>query len=63
MADKAPKKRTATEGKVVSVRFTDAALHTKGRQFAIGQGITFGELVTAALAEYLRNHSGGQGRG
>jgi hypothetical protein len=56
MAEKAiaRKKRSRGQGKVVSVRFTDAALHIKGRQYAVGQGITFGELVSAALAEYLK---------
>jgi len=43
-------------GKVVSVRFTDAALHIKGRQYALGKGLTFGELVSVALAEYLKNN-------
>lgn len=54
MAEKrTTRKKRAGGGKVVSVRFTSAALHIKGRQYAVGQGITFGELVSAALQDYL----------
>jgi hypothetical protein len=53
MAQKKTTKKKG-QGKVVSVRFTDAALHIKGRQYAVGQGITFGELVSEALREYLK---------
>jgi len=50
------KKKATAGGKVVSVRFTDAALHIKGRQYALGKNITFGELVSIALAEYLKRN-------
>ena len=53
------KKKRAGQGKVVSVRFNSAALHIKGRQYAVGQGITFGELVSAALEEYLNRKKRG----
>lgn len=49
-------KAAGKAGKVVSVRFTDAALHIRGRQYAVGKGITFGELVSLALAEYLKKN-------
>jgi len=54
MAKKNPGGRPTAAGKVVSVRFTDAALHLRGRHFALAHGQTFGELLSAALLEYLK---------
>lgn len=43
-------------GKVISARLPDAALHLKGRQYALAAGVSFGELVALALTEYMKNN-------